>query len=124
MSAAPHTPWRLQRLALILAESKPSASASARDTDPADVHLDSVPLERIHRLTLELTQRASSDSDDVDGLAMRLLLNDYSSAVAHLRAVTRLTERRIADATAPIEDAKLQVRHREKRAKGSRPVTT
>ena len=78
-----------------------------------------MPLERISRLTAELTQHAPADIDDIDRLAMRLLLNDYTAAVAHLRAATRLTEQRMADATLPIQEAGLHVRQREKRAKGA-----
>jgi hypothetical protein len=119
MSAAPDSPWRLQRLAQILAESKAPASTSARDTDPADVHIANVALERISRLAAELTQNAPTDIDDIDRLAMRLLLNDYTAAVAHLRAATRLTEQRMAEAHAAIQEAGLHVRQREKRAKGT-----
>jgi paraquat-inducible protein B len=115
MSAAPDSSWRLQRLAQILAESKPLPSTSARETDPADVHLGSVSLERISRLTAELSQKTASDIDDIDRLAMRLLLNDYTAAVAHLRAAMRLAEQRMADATLPIEQAGLHVKQREKR---------
>src|SRR5262245_6282502 len=86
MNAAPDPSWRLQRIAQIIAESKALASTSARDTDPADVHICSAPLERIKRLTAELTQEVSTDVDDIDRVAMQLLLNDYAVAVAHLRA--------------------------------------
>ena len=118
MNAAPDSSWRLQRLAQILAESKALASTSARDTDPADVHIGSAPLERIKRLTAELTQEASTGVDDIDRLAMQLLLNDYAVAVAHLRAAMRLTEQRMADASIPIQDAGLHVKQRERGAKG------
>jgi len=116
MSAAPDSSWRLQRLAQILAESKPLPSTSARETDPADVHIASVSLERIGRLTAELLATTATDIDDIDRLAMRLLLNDYTAAVAHLRAAMRLAEQRMADATLPIEEARLHVKPREKRA--------
>jgi hypothetical protein len=124
MSAAPDGSWRLQRLAQILADSKALASTSARDTDPADVHIGSVALERIKRLTSQLTLQAPTDIDDIDRLAMRLLLNDYIAAVAHLRATMRLTEQRMSDATLPIQEARLQVRQRDKRAKGAKHETT
>jgi hypothetical protein len=124
MSAAPDSSWRLQRLAQILAESKALASTSARDTDPTDVLIASVPLERISRLTAALTQQAPTGIDDIDRLAMRLLLNDYTAAVAHLRAATRLTEQRVAEAHLPIQEVGLHVRRREKRAKGAENRTT
>ncbi len=116
MSAAPDSSWRLQRLAQILAESKPLPSTSARETDPADVHIASVSFERISRLTAELLETTATGTDDIDRLAMRLLLNDYTAAVAHLRAAMRLAEQRMSDATLPIEEAGLHVKSREKRA--------
>jgi len=123
MNAAPDAAWRLQRLAQILAESKALALTSARDTDPADVHIGSAPLERIQRLTVELTQHAATDVDDIERLTMQLLLNDYKAAVAHLRAAMRLAEQRMADATLPIQEAGLHVKQREKRAKGATDKT-
>jgi hypothetical protein len=124
MNAAPDASWRLQRLAQILAESKALALTSARDDDPADVHIGSAPVERIKRLTAELAQEAPADIDDIDQLAMRLLLNDYTAAVAHLRAAMRLTERRMAEATVPIQEAELHVKQRDKRAKGAKHQTS
>jgi hypothetical protein len=61
-------------------------------------------------------ETTATDIDDIDRLAMRLLLNDYTAAVGHLRAAMRLAEQRMADATLPIEEARLHVKPREKRA--------
>jgi hypothetical protein len=123
MNAAPDSSWRLQQLAQILADSKALASTSARDTDPADVHIGSVALERIKRLAMELTQQGRTDIDDIDRLTMRLLLNDYTAAVAHLRAAMRLTEQRMSDATLPIQEAGLRVKQRDRHAKGENHKT-
>ena len=116
---------RLQRLAQILAESKVAlASTTGRDADPAGFHLSSVPFERIGRLTSEMMQTAAPDVDDLDRLAMRLLLNDFTAGVAHLRATIRLVEQRVAAAAVPIQEARLRVRRREKHAAGAARKTT
>jgi hypothetical protein len=118
MSPTAEPSQRLQRLAQILAESK-LAIATSEVTDPADAHIASLPLERIRRLTLELTSRAAAAIDEIDGLAMRLLLNEYSVAVAHLREVARLAEQKIAAATIPILETRRHVRGQKKRAEVS-----
>jgi hypothetical protein len=105
----------LQRLEQILAESNATLTATRDGTaDPADVHLASVPLERIRRTTSELQLGSGIDIDDVDAVTMRLLLNDYTTAVAHLRAVARLTEQHITAATAPIQETRLLVQRQQK----------
>jgi hypothetical protein len=117
MSAAADSSRRLQRLAQILAESQAApGSTPAPDSGPTDVHLDSVSLERISRLTSELAQRAAIDTDDIDRLTMRLLLNEYTAAVAHLRAAARLTEQRMLEATVAIQETRLYLRRRKKHA--------
>ena len=125
MTAAADSARRLQRLAQILAESKTTPTVSSlHDPDPAKGHLSDVPLERIVRLTSELRDGAETDVDDIDRLATRLLLNDYAAAVAHLRAVARLAEQRIADATTPIQETRLLIRRRDKAAARARRETS
>lgn len=103
MSATLTVSQRLQRLGQILADSKPTVSTfTADDRDAAARHLESVPFERIRRITADLLERGDSRNDDVDALAIRLLLNDYMAAVAHLRAVVRDAGRRIDAAAEPI----------------------
>jgi hypothetical protein len=120
MSDAEDSSRRLQRLAQILAESKVAlASTTGRDADPGGFHLSSVPFERIGRLTSELGHRAAPDADDLDHLAMRLLLNDYTAAVAHLRATARLAEQRVAAAAVPIQETRRRIRLQAKHAAGA-----
>ena len=124
MTADAHSARRLQRLEQILAESKTTPTASSlHDPDPARGHLSDVPLERIVRLTSELREGAETDGDDIDRLATRLLLTAYAVAVAHLRAVARLAEQRIAAATTPIEETRLRIRRRDKAAARARRET-
>ena len=118
MTAAADSFRRLQQLLQILAESKAALnSTTGRDTDLADFPLGSLPVERISRLTSELTQEPAADLDDVDRLAMQILLNEYVAAVAHLRVAARLADRRVAGAAVPIQETRVRIRRREKRTK-------
>ena len=65
-----------------------------------------VPLDRIRRITEELRNGASADIDEIDAVALRLLLSDYTMTVGHLRAAARLAEQRVAAARGPIEHAR------------------
>jgi len=124
MSGAADSSRRLQRLAQILADTNAASPSTARDSDAADVHLDRVPLERISRLTSELTHSAGSGVDDVDRVAVQILLNDYTAAVAHLRATVRLTQERIADTSVPIQQSRALIRRRDKaRERAGRQTT-
>jgi hypothetical protein len=119
MSAAADSSRRLERLVQIFAESKAAlGSRTERDTDPSDLHRGIVPLERISRLTSELRHGAPAGSDAAERLATRLLLNDYTGAVAQLRATVRRAEQRVAEAEAPIRDMRLRIRRRRKRLEG------
>ncbi len=86
-------------------------AATKRGNDPADTHLASVPLDRIRRMTAELQQDSGNDGT---ATTVSLLLNDYTTAVTHLRAVARLTEERIAAAAGPVRDASKLVRRLSK----------
>jgi hypothetical protein len=91
-------------------------AATKRGSDPADAHLASVPLDRIRRLTAELEQDGGNDDN---ATTVSLLLNDYTTAVTHLRAVARLAEDRIAAAAGPIRDASKLVRRALKSARNA-----
>lgn len=96
---------RLQRLEEILAASKASIAVfSGDERDAATVHLDSVPLERIRQITAELLERGDTGNDEIDALAARLLLNEYTVAVAHLRAVAREAGQSIDSAAVPLHE--------------------
>jgi hypothetical protein len=77
-----------------------------------------MPLDRLHGLTAALQQRAGEAIDDVDAVALRLLLNDYVDAVAHLRAVAHNAASRIDAAAATVrasqETVRKQLRKQEK----------
>ena len=112
MSAREDAPRRLLDLERILAQSK-TQTTSAEDADPVTLHLADVPADRIRRFTAEL--EAARDGDDaVAAVTMRLLLNDYASAVAHLRAVARLAVGRIDVATTPIRECQKFFRREDK----------
>src|SRR5262245_42416584 len=112
MSAREDAARRLLDLERILSQSKTQAT-SAGDADPVTLHLADVPTERIRRFTAEL-QNAGQGDDEVAAVTMRLLLNDYASAVAHLRAVARLAVTRIDTATAPIRECQKFLRREDK----------
>jgi len=115
-------PPRLTRLLQILTQSPSISTDKASESpDAADVHLASVPLDRIGQITAELQDRAGTETDEIDALAMRLLLNDYVIAVAHLRAVARLAAQRVDAAADPVDAARRLVRLRLKREQKSSP---
>jgi hypothetical protein len=112
-----HTaPPRLTRLDRILSLSQPPVARAAADTDPQQVHLASVPLERIQALTVELQERSAAETDEVDAVTMRLLLNDYKVAVGHLRAVANNVDARLRSAAQEIHDKRKAVRREEEMA--------
>lgn len=95
---------RLKRLEQILAHARNGASLSG-DFEAAAVHLDSVPLDRIRKLTDELS-RETPELDTIEAVTIRLLLNEYTAAVGHLRAVARMAAARVDGATKPMKDAR------------------
>ena len=103
---------RLQRLEQILSSSKPALTLTMLDA--ATNHLQAAPLERLRQLTVELQSRSDSGHDEVDALAMRLLLNDYATAVAHLRAVARDAGERIDAAATPLNESRRAIWRAEK----------
>lgn len=75
--------------------------------DPAEVLLAGVMTERVRKTTAELDHNAPVDA--AEALAMRLLLSDYSAAVAQLRGVARLSERRLTDVAEGVRLSKREV---------------
>jgi hypothetical protein len=90
---------RLRALERIIASASPSLRRA--DADPADLWLASLPIDRVAKIAEELTGRTDHEVDLVDALAMRLLLKDYTIAVAQLRAILHTTEQRLSSA-APV----------------------
>lgn len=83
---------RVRLLDTVLAGSRDTLAAAVRSgLDPVELHLRSVPFERITQLTSILKDAESRAADEVDAIATQLLLTDYAAAVAHLRAVVRIT---------------------------------
>ena len=105
MSAPDDSSARLLELDRVLSRER-TASFSG-EGNPVSLHLGAVPAERIRELTALLGRTADRDNDEIDAIAMQLLLNDYSSAVGHLRAVARLAATRIDDAAVPVREAQL-----------------
>jgi hypothetical protein len=110
VSRAHDWPERLNRLAHILHNA--SIPRAAATTDAVDVHLRSVPFDRIRQLTAEIDRGAEHDVDELDRVAMRLLLEEYVSAVAHLRAVSRIASQRVDSAPGPLKELRMYV-HRQ-----------
>jgi hypothetical protein len=104
---------RIARLDQILAQSPPHPASRSADVDPNQVHLSSVPLDRIHALTVELEQRSTVAPDDLDALTMRLLLNDYKAAVAHLRAVANSIDARLYATSNELHDIRKVLRREQ-----------
>jgi hypothetical protein len=97
------TSERLARLQQILAQtSSGSNSGTADNADAAEVHLSSVLTERIRLLTTELQGIGSPGLDESDAVVVKLLLNEYSTAVGHLRAVARMAAATVDGVTAPM----------------------
>jgi len=59
-------------------------------------------MDRIRLLTAELRSTGSLDVDESDAVVMKLLLQEYSAAVGHLRAVARMAAATVDGVTAPM----------------------
>jgi hypothetical protein len=106
---------RLAQLEQILAQtSSGSALAQIADREPAQAHLNSVATDLIRSLVAELRQPSTAGTDAVDGVIMRLLLNEFGGAVGHLRAVARLAATHVDHAAGPLRDARRAVHRSEK----------
>jgi hypothetical protein len=111
---------RLLRLEQILAQTSRTAVDSVRRDDAADVHLGSVSEERLRRLTSELSREMSSELDPVDAITMRLLLDEYTSSVSHLRAVATMAAAGVDRTTGPLRDARRSLHQYMKELRASR----
>ena len=69
--------------------------------------LDEIPEERLRALSVELRSRTGlPELDAVDGLLMRLLLDDYREAVRRLRAAARITDEKLRALSADVHEAR------------------
>jgi hypothetical protein len=106
MSGGLSSSERLQRLEQILTGSKlPRGGGAGDDRDAVSRQLETVPLERIQRLTAELLE-SRDRNDDIDAVTLRLLLNDYAAAVANLRVFVRQVAERVDAAADPLREAR------------------
>ena len=110
---------RLTEIERILAQTTYVVAPSDGAQDPVAVHLADVPAARIQELTRMLQQRPVELNDDIDALAMRLLLNEYITAIGHLRAVARVAASLVDAGAVPVKQSqrflRLEDRRREKR---------
>ena len=115
MPSSRETTVRLTHIEEILAQTAPSPTAAAVTTDAATVHLNSVPIDRLRRLTAELGDTPPAEGPDVvDAVVMRLLLDEFATAVTHLRAVARAAASRVDAAAPPLRDARRALHRLEK----------
>jgi len=106
---------RLREIERVLAQTRSSTGSSDAGVDPVALHLGEVPSTRIREFTSMLQQRAVDGTDEIDALAVRLLLNDYTAAIAHLRAVAREAAALIDGAAAPVKDSQRFLRVDDRR---------
>ena len=92
---------RLIELERILAQSPRAIGSGGEGADSVTAHLAEVPADRIRQFTSVLELGLDDTIDDIDAITMRLLLNDYTIGVAHLRAIARKATVRI-DAAADL----------------------
>ena len=125
LSAPSRSHERLAEIERLLAQTTSVMRATETDADPVGVHLAEVPEARIRVLTRMLQQQPTDGNDDIDVLAMRLLLNDYAAAVAHLRAVARVAASLVDGVTAPVRQGhrllRLDDKRRQKQAGSAAP---
>ena len=104
MSSPRDTSERLARLEQILSQTDGARTVIGDTANPAEVHLSSIPAERIRLLTAELKATGSGECEPADALLMKLLLNEYCTALGHLRAVARMSAATVDGAAAPMRD--------------------
>ena len=116
MASSLDTSTRLALLERILAETTPGViGPDVPAGDAVHAHLSSVPVERIRRLTAALHESSSASPDEVDAKVMRLLLSEYKTAVAHLRAVANEAASQVDGAGTLSRQARLTV-HRYRKS--------
>lgn len=99
---------RVMRLAEILERFRaPEPSLSAANANPVAARLASIADERMRRLGALLKERIDEgDVDAADALLLRLLLDEYASAVRQLRAATKIIEQRLDAARTVVTKAR------------------
>jgi len=105
---------RLREIEKILSHRRAVTRADS-NADAVAVHLADVPSVRIKELTAALRRRCGETVDEIDAVAMRLLLADYSVAVMHLRAVARDSASRIDGVAGPLKTIQRAARLHDRR---------
>lgn len=84
----------------------PGQTGASPDSTMLRNLLDEIPEDRLRALSAELRSRTGlPELDAVDGLLMRLLLDDYREAVRRFRAATRITEEKLRALSADVREA-------------------
>lgn len=104
MPSSRDTSERLARLEQILSRTDGAQTVIGDTANPAEVHLGSIAEERIRLLTAELHGAGSGEDEPADALLMKLLLNEYTAALGHLRAVARMSAAIVDGAAAPMRE--------------------
>ncbi len=117
MSTSSHPHERLKEIERIFAQTTYVVGSDDGAADPVAVHLSDVPAMRIRELTGMLQHQPLEGNDDIDALAMRLLLNDYIAALAHLRAVARVAASLVDGAAVPVKQSQRLLRLEDRRQK-------
>jgi hypothetical protein len=113
VTSQPPIAARLKQLESMLAHTA-SPGARPSEFDAADVHLNSVLVDRIRQLTDLLRGMNSAGDDALGALTLRLLLNEYRTAVAHLRSVAQMAANRVDAAPRTLKDAHRALHRYEK----------
>jgi hypothetical protein len=100
---------RLIRLGQILSRETFNGRGSA-DADP--LRPPEFQTERIRLLTREL--RDGTNNDEVDAVAMRVLLNDYAATLAAFREMTRQATSYMSAASGPVKEARRYLKRQDK----------
>lgn len=118
MDTPSDTSERLRALERILA---PRTVADTRDrhADPVALHASTLPTDRLRQLTLVLQRQPAGTLDPVATLTLRLLLNEYTSAVGHLRAVAQAAAH-VVDTTSPTVEQAVRFLEQESRRRAAR----
>jgi hypothetical protein len=105
-----HQPFeRLLRLSQILTDH----SIDVRSAGSEPPHVRETRAQRIRQLTVEL-QHDGIESDEVDAVAMRLLLNDYAAVLPAYREMTRQAEVHLSAAAGPVKEVRRDLHRHEK----------
>ena len=97
------TAQQLADLAHILNDRVVVATPAA---DAIDRHLARLRLDRVQQLTQHIERHSDRTGDQVDGIALRVLVHEYVTALAHLRAATQEAASRIEAVPPTIKDVR------------------